>query len=81
MKSGANSPHGSVYEFFRNRVFDSNDFFSNRAGIDSRSKQVRELMSVGPYTSIPEFTLSRDERQLFQALLTVETDVWLMKLE
>jgi len=38
MKSGANSPHGSVYEFFRNRVFDSNDFFSNRAGIDSRSK-------------------------------------------
>ena len=50
MKSGANSPHGSVYEFFRNRVFDSNDFFSNRAGIDSRSKNQNDygFVASGP---------------------------------
>jgi hypothetical protein len=32
-KSGGNSYHGSVYEFLRNRIFDANDFFSNRSGL------------------------------------------------
>src|SRR5436853_134139 len=32
-KSGTNTFHGDVYEFFRNQVLDANDFFSNRAGL------------------------------------------------
>jgi hypothetical protein len=31
-KGGTNAIHGSVYEYFRNRVFDANDFLSNRSG-------------------------------------------------
>ena len=32
MKSGTNQLHGNLYEFFRNRVLDTNNFFSNAAG-------------------------------------------------
>lgn len=32
-KSGTNQFHGSLYEFFRNRVLNANTFFSNRSGL------------------------------------------------
>jgi hypothetical protein len=32
-KSGTNAFHGSVYEFLRNSVLDSNNFFDNRRGV------------------------------------------------
>jgi len=32
-KSGANQWHGSVYEYFRNKVLNANNFFSNRSGV------------------------------------------------
>src|SRR5919202_522489 len=31
-KSGGNAFHGTLYEFHRNRIFDANNFFNNRAG-------------------------------------------------
>ncbi|HWW75602.1 MAG TPA: TonB-dependent receptor, partial [Pyrinomonadaceae bacterium] len=31
-KSGSNVFHGTLYEFHRNRIFDANNFFNNRAG-------------------------------------------------
>ena len=31
-RGGTNQIHGVVYEYFRNKVFDANDFFSNRQG-------------------------------------------------
>src|SRR5712692_8439307 len=33
-KSGANEFHGSLYEFLRNKVLNSNTFFNNAAGVD-----------------------------------------------
>ena len=33
-KSGTNTIHGLAFEYLRNRVFDANDFFSDRAGLD-----------------------------------------------
>ena len=32
-KSGGNNFHGTLYEFHRNRIFDANNFFNNRAGV------------------------------------------------
>src|SRR5204862_7016910 len=32
-KSGGNAFHGTLYEFHRNRIFDANNFFNNRAGV------------------------------------------------
>ena len=32
IKSGTNQLHGTLYEFFRNKVLDANDFFANRVG-------------------------------------------------
>ncbi len=32
-KSGTNQVHGLLFEYLRNRIFDANDFFSNRSGL------------------------------------------------
>jgi hypothetical protein len=33
VKSGTNQYHGSLFEFFRNRVLDANDYFANQQGL------------------------------------------------
>ncbi len=32
-KAGSNQLHGLLFEYLRNRIFDANDFFSNRSGL------------------------------------------------
>ena len=49
--------------------------------IDSRSKKVRELLSVAPNEFGNGVTLSRDDRLIYFCLLTTEADIWLMSLE
>lgn len=49
--------------------------------IDSRSKKVRELLSVAPHGFGNGVTLSRDDRQIYFSLVTTEADIWLMTLE
>lgn len=40
-KSGTNQFHGSVYDFFRNRVLNANRFFNNAQGIDPATNRER----------------------------------------
>jgi Tol biopolymer transport system component len=49
--------------------------------IDSRSKKVRELLSVAPNEFGIGVTISRDDRQIYFSLRTTEADIWLMNLE
>ena len=49
--------------------------------IDSRSKKVREILSVAPNEFGNGITLSRDDRQIYFSLVSTEADIWLMNLE
>jgi Tol biopolymer transport system component/serine/threonine protein kinase len=49
--------------------------------IDSRSKKVREVLSVSPNEFGMGVAISRDDRQIYFSLVTTEADVWLMTLE
>ena len=49
--------------------------------MDSRSKKVRELLSVAPNEFGVGVTISRDDRQVYFSLVTTEADIWLMNLE
>lgn len=42
-RSGTNSWHGSLYEFFRNDKLDANTFFNNRSGIEKPSFRRNEF--------------------------------------
>ena len=45
--------------------------------VDSQSKKVHEILSVAPHGS-SAVTLSRDDRQIYFTLRTIEQDIWLM---
>ena len=49
--------------------------------IDSRSKKVREILSVAPNEFGLGVTISRDDRLIYFSLISTEADIWLMNLE
>ena len=49
--------------------------------IDSESKKLHEVLSVAPHNFGIGVTLSRDDRLIYFSLVTVEADIWLMRLE
>lgn len=48
---------------------------------DSRSKKVRELLSVAPNSFGNAVTISGDDRLIYFSLVATEADIWLMSLE
>lgn len=48
--------------------------------LDTRSKQVRELLAVAP-NEIGQRTLSRDNRRIYFSLTSREADVWLISIQ
>src|SRR5246500_3484028 len=55
-KAGTSSVHGEVYEYFRNRIFNANDFFLNAAG-KARPPWVQNQfgLNAGGPLSIPHY--------------------------
>lgn len=55
-KSGGNDFHGTLYEFHRNRVFDANNFFNNRAGV-KKPKNIQNQFggNFGGPVTLPRF--------------------------
>jgi hypothetical protein len=53
-RSGTNSFHGGLYEFWRNQVLDANDWFSNQAGSPIRRYGV--INSVAPLAGLSKRT-------------------------
>jgi hypothetical protein len=55
-KSGGNDFHGTLYEFHRNRVFDANNFFNNRAGVKKpQNIQNQYGGNLGGPVTLPRF--------------------------
>ncbi len=54
-RSGSNRLHGSVYEYLRNRAFDSNEFFNRRAGNSTPPFRMNQFgFAVGAPVLIPK---------------------------
>lgn len=65
-KSGTNDLHGSAYDFLRNSVLDSNNFFANRNGIPLGSFKRNQFgLSVGGPIWIPKVYKGRDRTFFF----------------
>ncbi|MBV9083119.1 MAG: TonB-dependent receptor [Acidobacteriaceae bacterium] len=67
-KSGTNQYHGSLFEFLRNSDLDSNNFFSNRNGVNLPSFKRNQFGgSVGGPLDIPKLYNGRDKTFFFFA--------------
>ncbi len=65
-KSGTNNFHGSLYEFLRNSVLDSNNFFSNQNGIPLASFKRNQFgVTVGGPVIIPKLYNGRNKTFFF----------------
>jgi len=80
-KSGGNSLHGSAYEFLRNSVLDSNNFFANQRGAALASFKRNQFggMVSGPIIKNRTFFMGAfealRERSFSDRLTTVPTDL------
>jgi len=82
-KSGTNTPHGTLYEYLRNSVLDSNNFFANKAGRPLTSFKRNEFgANIGGPIFLPRiydgrnksfFFASYEGRRLRQASLITNT--------
>ncbi len=79
-KSGNNTFHGSAYEFLRNSVLDSNNFFANSRGVPLASFKRNQFggMASGPVIKNRTFFMAAyeglRERSFSERLTTVPTD-------
>jgi len=64
LRSGVNEPHGSVFEFVRNEVFDGRNFF-NSTGVRPRLKQNQFGYTFGGPVTIPRIIRGRDKTFFF----------------
>ena len=65
-RSGTNDLHGSVFEFLRNSMFDSNEFFNKRAGRDIPAFRMNQFgVAVGGPLSIPRLYSGRNKTFFF----------------
>lgn len=65
-KSGTNSLHGSLYDFFRNNKLNANNFFSNRAGGSLASFNSHQFgFSVGGPVWLPKLYNGRNRTFFF----------------
>jgi hypothetical protein len=68
LKSGANSPHGTVHEFLRNSVLDANGFNSNRAGQGIRNFKRNQFgFTLGGPVWLPKVYNGRNRTFFFVA--------------
>lgn len=62
IKSGTNRLRGNAWEFLRNRVFDANDFFANRARLDRPKFQQNQFgFTLGGPVVIPKLVDGRNK--------------------
>ena len=65
-KAGANTFHGSLFEFLRNSHLDANDFFNNRAGSAKPPFRMNQFGgSVGGPVEIPRVYLGKNKTFFF----------------
>lgn len=65
-KSGTNTFHGSAYEFLRNSLLDSNNFFANRAGRSLASFKRNQFgASIGGPVLFPKLYNGKDKTFFF----------------
>ena len=65
-KSGTRSLHGSAFEFARDSIFDANNFFNNRNGLDKTDFKRNQFgFTMGGPLYIPKLYRQRDKTFIF----------------
>jgi hypothetical protein len=65
-KSGTNNFHGGIYEYFRNDIFNANNYFNNLAGVARPQLRYHDFgATVGGPVVIPHFYNGKDKTFFF----------------